>query len=62
MSIKDLRASAAGIAIVALLPLVYFPGGTIFMALMCDSRRLDGWDWILSVIVPGYGLIAGLLC
>ena len=35
---------------------VYFPGGTIVMALSCNSRRLDGWDWVLSVVIPAYGL------
>jgi len=34
----------------------YFPGGTILMALSCNSRRLDGWDWVLSVVVPFYGV------
>lgn len=36
--------------------LFYFPGGTILMAMACNSRRLDGWDWVLSVIIPAYGL------
>jgi len=34
-----------------------FPGGTILMALVCNSRRIDGWDWVLSVIIPAYGLM-----
>jgi hypothetical protein len=37
--------------------LIYFPGGTILMAMACNSRRLSGWDWVLSVIVPAYGLL-----
>lgn len=37
--------------------LIYFPGGTILMAMVCNSRRLDGWDWVLSVVVPAYGLM-----
>ena len=32
-----------------------FPGGTILMAVSCRSNRLDGWDWVLSVIIPFYG-------
>ena len=40
--------------------LIYSPGGTIVMALSCNSRRLDGWDWVLSVIIPAYGLIKAL--
>lgn len=40
--------------------LIYFPGGTIFMAMRCNSHRLDGWDWVLSVIIPAYGLLKGL--
>lgn len=37
--------------------LAQFPGGTILMAVSCSSRKLDGWDWVLSVIVPFYGII-----
>ena len=62
MSIKDPAELAVGIAIIVLFQFLCFPGGTIFMALMCDSRRLDGWDWIMSVFVPSYGVIAGLFC
>jgi hypothetical protein len=42
---------------IALEVLAAFPGGTIFMAAMCSSKRLDGWDWVFSVIVPFYGMI-----
>jgi hypothetical protein len=41
--------------------LIYFPGGTILMAMACNSRRLDGWDWVLSVVIPAYGLVKVLL-
>jgi hypothetical protein len=27
------------------------------MATVCNSRHLDGWDWVLSVIIPAYGLV-----
>jgi len=37
-----------------------FPGGTIVMALKCNSRRLDGWDWVMSVVIPFYGLMKAL--
>ena len=37
-----------------------FPGGTIVMALSCRSSRLDGWDWVLSVIIPFYGIFKSL--
>lgn len=37
-----------------------FPGGTIVMALKCNSTRLDGWDWVLSVVIPFYGLAKAL--
>lgn len=40
----------------ALMLVAYFPGGTILMALACSKYRLDGWDWVLSVVVPLYGL------
>lgn len=37
--------------------LIYFPGGTLLMAWACNSRRLTGLDWVLSVIVPAYGFL-----
>ena len=40
--------------------LTCFPGGTIFMAIMVPNRELTGLDWVLSVILPGFGLIKGL--
>jgi hypothetical protein len=40
--------------------LVTFPGGTILMAVSCDSNKLDGWDWVLSVVVPFYGIIKAI--
>ncbi len=39
-----------------------FPGGTITMALTCNSRNLDGWDWVLSVIVPFFGMFKAFTC
>ena len=32
-----------------------FPGGTILMAMSCDTNRLDGWAWVLSVVIPFFG-------
>jgi len=58
---KDLFEGVTGILFFVVALVVYFPGGTILMAMSCDSRRLDGWDWVLSVIVPGYGLFKALL-
>jgi hypothetical protein len=52
--------SAASIMWLVVFLLGQFPGGTIFMALKCNSRRLDGWDWVLSVIIPFFGLLKGL--
>jgi hypothetical protein len=46
-----------GLALGIIFMLGQFPGGTILMALRCDSHRLTGWDWVLSVIIPFYGLI-----
>lgn len=59
---NNLFQGAAGIFFVGLFILGYFPGGTIFMAVMCDSHRLDGWDWVLSVIIPFFGLFTALTC
>ncbi len=53
---KQMLDSTLGIMFFLVFLIAYFPGGTILMALSCDSRRLDGWDWVLSVIIPGYGL------
>jgi hypothetical protein len=47
--------------VMALVVTLYFPGGTIVMALSCDNRELDGWDWVLSVVIPGYGAMKSLL-
>lgn len=47
----------AGGGIVIIWLVMWFPGGTILMALTNDSRKLDGWDWVLSVIIPGYGFV-----
>lgn len=58
---NQLLENALGTAALLLFLVIYFPGGTILMALSCDSRRLDGWDWVLSVIIPGYGLAKSLL-
>jgi len=44
-----------------LLLLASFPGGTIAMAIACRGTRLNGWDWVLSVILPAYGLTKALL-
>jgi hypothetical protein len=58
--IKQLFESASGIAMFLVFMVLYFPGGTIMMALSCNSRKLDGWDWVLSVIIPGFGLMKSL--
>ena len=58
--ISRLFESAMGIALFLLFTVLYFPGGTIVMALACNSRRLDGWDWVLSVVIPAYGVIKAL--
>lgn len=42
--------------------LTSFPGGTLVMAGACGSHKLSGIDWVLSVIIPAYGVIRGLTC
>lgn len=59
---KNLFASAGSVAFFIFFLLGQFPGGTIFMAVRCDSSDLDGFDWVLSVIIPFYGLFSGLSC
>lgn len=41
---------------------LYFPGGTILMWLSCPDRRLDGLDWVLSVVIPGFGVARAVHC
>lgn len=52
--------NALGFFYVAIFAVIYFPGGTILMALSCNTDRLDGWDWVLSVIIPAYGLFTAI--
>lgn len=59
---KNILSTIGGGVFLVLFLLMQFPGGTIFMAVACPNRRLDGWDWVLSVIVPAYGLIRGTTC
>lgn len=59
---KDLISGAMGTVFGIMFLLAYFPGGTIAMALSCSGSRLDGWDWILSVFIPFYGLITAMFC
>lgn len=62
-ALESIIGSAGGLLIIAIVVFTYFPGGTILMALSCNSSSLDGWDWVLSVVIPGYGLIKGIfLC
>lgn len=58
--LKQLFESAAGVVFFLFFLVVYFPGGTIIMALSCNSQELDGWDWVLSVIIPAFGLFTAL--
>ncbi len=57
---KNLFDSLGSILFLGVFLLGYFPGGTIVMALSCRSSRLDGWDWVLSVIIPFYGVSKAL--
>lgn len=57
---RDAMASTGTVVFFVFFLALQFPGGTIIMALACNSRRLDGWDWVLSVIIPGYGLFTAL--
>lgn len=50
----------SGVVFAIIFMLGQFPGGTILMALRCDSHRLNGWDWVLSVVIPFYGLFKAL--
>jgi|TARA_B110000879_G_C11056782_1_gene465078 hypothetical protein len=58
---RDFIEGAAGSLFVVIFLMGQFPGGTIVMALSCNASRLDGWDWVLSVIIPFYGIFMALL-
>jgi len=51
---------AMKVLFIAFFTVIYFPGGTILMAVSCDARRLDGWDWVLSVVIPAYGFLKSI--
>jgi len=57
---KDLLETIGGIGIFIIFFFLQFPGGTIFMALACDTDKLDGWDWVLSVVIPAFGVLTGM--
>jgi len=59
---KSLGSILGGSAFLILFILMQFPGGTVFMAIACPNQRLDGLDWVLSVVIPAYGLIQGGRC
>ncbi len=58
--IKNLFENTLTSMFVIIFMLGQFPGGTIVMALSCQSKRLDGWDWVLSVVIPFFGLFKAL--
>ena len=55
--IGSIASGATYLLCIAVFILAQFPGGTILMAISCSSRELDGLDWVLSVVVPFYGMI-----
>ncbi len=60
--ISDALGALGSLGLMVLFFLGQFPGGTILMATTCNTRRLDGWDWVLSVIMPFFGLIKSIKC
>ena len=41
----------------------WFPGGVIAMGSVCrNSPEIDGLDWLLSVLVPFYGVATSFIC
>ena len=58
--LKELGSSIGSVVIIGVFLLGQFPGGTILMAIKCDSHRLTGWDWVLSVIIPFFGVFKAL--
>lgn len=60
--IQKTLGAAAQFVIAVIFLLAVFPGGTIAMAASCNYHSMDAWDWLLSAIVPGYGLAAAIFC
>lgn len=58
--LKGIFEGGATLFMVAFFMVLNFPGGTIVMALGCNHSRLSGLDWVLSVVIPGYGLATTL--
>ena len=54
--------TVVGLVLGAIFFLGQFPGGTIFMSISCGTNKLDGGDWVLSVIIPFYGMARGIFC
>lgn len=59
---EQIKNALAGGTMIVLFMLLWFPGGTFWQWAACGYRRLDGWDWVLSAIIPGYGFVKGLTC
>jgi hypothetical protein len=54
--------STSSFGLMALFLLGNFPGGTLVMAASCNTHHLSGWDWLLSILIPFFGLIKGVAC
>ena len=43
--------------------LLWFPGGPLIMGASChDKPTIDALDYILSIFLPFYGVIVGVVC
>ena len=41
----------------------WFPGGVLILGASCHGRpSVDALDYILSIFVPFYGVIVGIVC
>lgn len=41
---------------------LWFPGGMIVMGVSCGSARLDAVDWVMSVLLPFFGIVRAISC
>ena len=52
-----------GYGAVGLLALTFWiPGGPIWMWIWCGKANADTSDWVMSAVIPFYGLVHGASC
>ena len=50
------------LGLIAAISVLFTPLGAILIPFACASREYDGWDILIGVIVPGFGLVKSIAC